>query len=98
MFDRSFDPRETGFAESAGSRPRLLSRWAGVSAKLPPARENLAGPSSGVVELPLDLAWSGDRRFDLADPVPRYLYHVGTDLSSHARALHVLAEREPAPR
>ena len=29
-----------------------------------------------MVELPLELAWSGDRRFDLADPVQRYLYHV----------------------
>jgi hypothetical protein len=76
MFDRSFDPRDTGFVESAGSQPRLLSRWAGVSAKLPPALENLAGPGGGVVELPLDLAWSGNRRFDLADPVQRYLYHV----------------------
>jgi len=76
MFDRGFDSRDTGFVESAGSRPRLPSRWAGVSAKLPPSLENLAGPGGGVVELPLDLAWSGDRRFDLADPVERYLYHV----------------------
>jgi hypothetical protein len=29
-----------------------------------------------VVELPLDLAWSGDRSFDLADPGQRYLYHM----------------------
>lgn len=29
-----------------------------------------------MVELPLELAWSGDRRFDLADPVQRYLYHM----------------------
>jgi hypothetical protein len=34
------------------------------------------GPLTGVVELPLDLAWSGDRGFDLADPVQRYLYHM----------------------
>ncbi len=26
--------------------------------------------------LPVDLAWSGERCFDLADPVQRYLYHV----------------------
>jgi hypothetical protein len=62
--------------ENAGPRPRLPSRWAGVGAQLPPALENLAGPIGGVVELPLDLAWSGDRRFDLADPVQRYLYHM----------------------
>jgi len=34
------------------------------------------GAVSGVVELPLDLAWSGDRHFDLSDPVQRYLYHM----------------------
>jgi len=38
--------------------------------------DRLVGPTDGVVELPLDLAWSGDRRFDLADPVERYLYHM----------------------
>jgi hypothetical protein len=62
--------------ESADYRSRLPSRWAGVEAKLPPALGQLAGPADGVVELPLDLAWSGDRRFDLADPVQRYLYHM----------------------
>lgn len=59
-----------------GSRPGLPSRWAGVGAKLPPALEYLTGPADGVVELPLDLAWSGDRCFDLADPAQRYLYHM----------------------
>jgi len=38
--------------------------------------DQLVGPVDGVVELPVDLAWSGDRRFDLADPVQRYLYHM----------------------
>ena len=55
---------------------KLPSRWTGVEAKLPPALDQLAGPAEGVVELPLDLAWSGDRRFDLADPVQRYLSHM----------------------
>jgi hypothetical protein len=27
-----------------------------------------------VVELPVDLGWSGDRAFDLENPVDRYLY------------------------
>jgi hypothetical protein len=38
--------------------------------------DQLAGPADGVVELLLDLAWSGDRRFDLADPVQPYLYQM----------------------
>jgi hypothetical protein len=75
-FDHSFEPRNNRLMESADSRPGLPSRWAGVGAKLPSALDQLAGPADGVVELPLDLAWSGDRRFDLADPVQRYLYHM----------------------
>jgi hypothetical protein len=55
---------------------KLPSRWASVGAKLPSALESLTGPAAGRVELPVDLAWSGDRSFDLSDPVQRYLYHV----------------------
>lgn len=62
--------------DDAGSRPKLPSRWAGLGAKLPPSLDHLTGPSGGVVELPVDLAWSGDRSFDLADPSQRYLYHM----------------------
>lgn len=37
--------------------------------------DDLHGPSEGVVTLPLDLFWSGDPRFDLADAAAReYLY------------------------
>jgi len=75
-FDHSFEPRNNKLMENVGPRPRLPSRWARVEAKLPPALNQLVGPADGVVELPLDLAWSGDRRFDLADPVQRYLYHM----------------------
>jgi hypothetical protein len=62
--------------DDAASRPTLPSRWAGVDAKLPASLDQLAGPSGGVVELPVELAWSGDRSFDLADPSQRYLYHM----------------------
>jgi hypothetical protein len=97
-FDHSFEPRNNGLMDSADSRPRLPSRWAGVGAKLPPALEQLVGPVDGVVELPLDLAWSGDRRFDLADPVQRYLYHMTVLTSAVTREHYTLAEREPAAR
>lgn len=55
---------------------KLPSRWASVGGKLPPALDQLIGPASGQVELPIDLAWSGDRSFDLSDPAQRYLYHM----------------------
>ena len=62
--------------DEPGVRPRLPSRWAGVGAKLPEALGDLDGPSSGIVELPADLAWSGDRDFDLGDAAQRYLYQM----------------------
>lgn len=76
MSGRGSWPHDNGLVESVGFKSGLPPRWAGVGDRLPPALENLAGPGGGVVELPLDLAWSGDRRFDLADPGQRYLYHM----------------------
>ncbi len=35
---------------------------------VPASLDDLRGPASGVVELPVRLYWSGSRQFDLADP------------------------------
>jgi hypothetical protein len=35
---------------------------------VPASLDDLRGPESGVVELPVRLYWSGSRRFDLTDP------------------------------
>jgi hypothetical protein len=35
---------------------------------MPASLGDLCGPTSGVVELPVRLYWSGSRQFDLADP------------------------------
>lgn len=75
-FDLSFESRNNRIMDRVDPRPGLPSRWAGVGAKLPPSLDQLVGPAEGVVELPVDLAWSGDRRFDLSDPMQRYLYHM----------------------
>jgi hypothetical protein len=80
--------------DDAASRPTLPSRWAGVGAKLLATLDQLAGPSGGVVELPVDLAWSGDRSFDLADPSQLYLYHM-TVLTAAVTPEHYIAEAEP---
>jgi hypothetical protein len=56
--------------------PKLPSRWSSVGTRLPPTLRHLDGPSTGVVELPVDLAWSGDRSFDLGDAQQRYLYQM----------------------
>jgi hypothetical protein len=35
---------------------------------VPASLDDLRGPASGIVELPVRLYWSGSRQFDLADP------------------------------
>jgi hypothetical protein len=55
---------------------QLPSRWASVPKRLPASLDALTGPAGGVVVLPFDLAWSGDRNFDLSNPDDRYLYHM----------------------
>jgi hypothetical protein len=71
--------------EAADVKARLPSRWSGVEEILPESLGYLAGPSSGVVDLPFDLAWSGRRSFDLANPVQRYMYHMAVLTSGITR-------------
>ncbi len=69
------DGEKAGRAQPGGGA-RLPSRWADVQGLLPASLESLTGPADGVVELPIDLAWSSERSFDLADPVQRMLYQM----------------------
>ncbi|MEV6206389.1 transcriptional regulator [Kitasatospora sp. NPDC051914] len=46
----------------------MESRRTQLAARLPDALDDLTGPVAGEVELPLHLAWSGLRRFDLGRP------------------------------
>ncbi|MGW3851674.1 hypothetical protein [Streptomyces fagopyri] len=49
------------------SRVPVSSRWAPAEEHLPADLAELAGPTEGIVELPLHLVWSGLRAFDLGD-------------------------------
>lgn len=42
-------------------------RWAHVAERLPERLDELRGPATGTVNLPLHLAWSGLRRFTVSD-------------------------------
>jgi len=46
----------------AGSLP---SRWDSYARRLPSSLEDLSGPAAGVIELPLHVAWSGRRVYDV---------------------------------
>jgi hypothetical protein len=53
--------------EYADGSSSASSRWGYGTERLPVTFDELAGPESGSVELPLQLAWSGLRVFDLGD-------------------------------
>lgn len=65
----------------------LPSRWADAAAIMPVSLSALTGPAVGEVVLPLDLAWSGRRVFDLSRPEQRYLFHM-TVLTAAVRPEH----------
>jgi hypothetical protein len=54
--------------------PRILYED-GRPNTVPDSLEELTGATSGVVELPLRLDWSGQRRYDLCDPLQRNLMY-----------------------
>ncbi len=43
----------------------LPSRWDSCARRLPSSLEDLRGPAAGVIELPLHVAWSGRRVYDV---------------------------------
>ncbi|WP_327354014.1 hypothetical protein [Streptomyces sp. NBC_01304] len=47
--------------------PQAFARWSYGADRLPGSLDELAGPVTGTVELPLHLAWSGLRAFDLGN-------------------------------
>lgn len=46
----------------------LPSRWEGVEDRVPDSLDDLHGPAEGTVALPLHLAWSGLREYNVSDP------------------------------
>jgi hypothetical protein len=49
-------------------RSPLPPRFSSYPARLPGTLTDLHGPCSGTVRLPLHVAWSGKREYDLDDP------------------------------
>jgi hypothetical protein len=45
----------------------LPSRWAEYERRVPSSLEDLRGQATGLVELPLRVAWSGRRVYDVGD-------------------------------
>jgi hypothetical protein len=73
----------------------LPPRWDGYARRLPSSLEGLRGPAAGEVELPLHVAWSGRRVYDVSQEDQRLvLYalllrrHSGRILSASCTASH----------
>jgi len=54
----------------------LPPRWSEYARRLPSSLEDLKGPATGRVELPLHLAWSGRRVYDVGDQDQRLVLYA----------------------
>ena len=54
----------------------LPPRWAGYERRLPSSLEDLRGQATGLVELPLYVAWSGRRVYDVDDDHQRLVLYA----------------------
>lgn len=54
----------------------LPPRWGDYSRRLPSSLEHLKGPAAGIVELPLHVAWSGRRVYDVGEEDQRLVLYA----------------------
>ena len=69
----------TGFGRAAGRRqpgPRPPLRWSDCARRLPSSLDELSGPAAGTVVLPLHVAWSGRREYDVSDERQRMVLYA----------------------
>jgi hypothetical protein len=54
----------------------LPSRWSDYARRLPSSLKDLSGPATGMVMLPLHVAWSGRRAYDVSDERQRLMLYA----------------------
>lgn len=54
----------------------LSPRWSEYARRLPSSLEDLKGPAAGRIELPLHVAWSGRRVYDVGDSNQRLILYA----------------------
>jgi hypothetical protein len=54
----------------------LPSRWMEYAHRLPSSLEDLKGPPAGIVELPVHVAWSGRRVYDVGQEDQRLVLYA----------------------
>jgi hypothetical protein len=66
------DGRIIGFMDAA----ELPPRWSDYDRRLPSSLDDLTGPAAGTVVLPLHVAWSGRRSYDVGDDRERLILYA----------------------
>ncbi len=54
----------------------ISSRWSDYARRLPSSLEDLSGTAAGTVVLPLHVAWSGRRAYDVSDERQRLMLYA----------------------
>ena len=54
----------------------MPSRWSDYASRLPSSLQDLRGPATGTVVLPLQVAWSGRRAYDVSDERQRLMLYA----------------------
>lgn len=54
----------------------LPPRWSDYARRLPASLDDLRGPAAGTVELPLHVAWSGRRAYDVGEEDQRLVLYA----------------------
>jgi hypothetical protein len=72
----------------------LPPRWDAYSHRLPSSLEDLRGPASGEVELPLHVAWSGRRVYDVSQESQRLVLYALLLAESQREDLERFVHRE----
>lgn len=72
----------------------LPPRWSEYAGRLPSSLEDLKGPAAGTVELPLHVAWSGRRVYDVGDANQRLVLYALLLAEAQREDLERLLHRE----
>ena len=68
--------------------------WVDYARRLPSSLADLSGPAGGIIELPLHVAWSGRRTYDVADERQRLLLYALLLAEAQREDLERLLNRE----
>jgi hypothetical protein len=72
----------------------LPPRWDAYARRLPSSLEDLRGPATGAVELPLRVAWSGRRVYDVGEEDQRLVLYALLLAEAQREDLERLVHRE----